>query len=204
MRRTDLPPMPHCSACGECCTVVKARPEEAKRIRAFVREHDVKWEPPDLRPKTDYKTDVNPYCGFLRPQPDGTWACAVYPVRPWGCRAFGVIADMQCEYFPEDAVANMSAKDAVMLRVTDPADRDLGEYFEPGYLERIASVLAENANALGGHAAPAWGYRLRGVRSHAPAHGGMADQAEDQEGRLKCGNAIVRRGLSAATTLAAA
>ena len=121
-RRTELPAMPDCTGCGECCTVVKVRPDEAKRIRHHVRTNGVEWSPPEHQPE-DWASrgdeGPNRYCGFLRV--DGwRYRCAVYDVRPWSCRAFGVVKGMACSYFPELAVSGPAPLAAVMRRLVDP------------------------------------------------------------------------------------
>ena len=131
-RRTDLPPMPLCNGCGACCGPVSARLDEAKRIRKYIRENDVAWVVPASEPGT-----VDVACGFLRKQEDGTYRCAVHPVRPWSCRAFGVIEEMPCPFFPEAVVTSFPSQKAQLLHLVDVADKYLGEYFEPGYLKRI-------------------------------------------------------------------
>jgi Fe-S-cluster containining protein len=128
--------MTHCDGCAHeattnaCCTLVMARPAEAKAIRHYAREHGVSWQQHEgIR------------CGFLQ---DGQ--CAVYPVRPWVCRAFGVVQQLPCSRFPEDAVIDYSPEQARLNRVADPGDELLGAYFEDGYYERMTvamSTLAE-------------------------------------------------------------
>jgi Fe-S-cluster containining protein len=131
-RRTDLPAMPLCNGCGACCGPVTARPEEVKRIRQYIKEKGVDWEPPPIEENT-----LSFACGFLRKQDDGSYQCAVHSVRPWTCRAFGVIEEMQCPLFPEAAVTSIPREKAVLLRLIDPTDKYLGEYFEADYLKRI-------------------------------------------------------------------
>ena len=131
-RRTDLPPMPLCNGCGACCGPVTARPEEVKRIRKYVKENGVEWQAEPVEPGT-----ISFACGFLRKHGDGSYACAVHEVRPWTCRAFGVIKEMPCPLFPEAAVESIPRQKAQELRLVDPGDRYLGEHFEPGYLARI-------------------------------------------------------------------
>jgi Fe-S-cluster containining protein len=129
--------MTGCVGCGECCTLVNARHDELKRIRHYMRDNGVRWQPPEVRPSG--RTDgVNPYCGFLRAQDDGTWACGIYPVRPWVCRAFGVFAEMVCSYSPEEARFELSADEVRGRRLGSGFDKTLGEVFEPGYRERLA------------------------------------------------------------------
>jgi Fe-S-cluster containining protein len=162
--------MKSCTSCGECCTTVRARPEEAKRIRHFARENGIEWQPPERQP-IDYAEmgdqGPNRYCGFLRRDGE-VHRCAIYEVRPWACRAFGVVPGLECTYFPEEVVSGLSAEDAALRRLTDPADRLLGEYFESGYLERMKPFL-EAADrlltlqllAMGQDGAKAW---LKGER----------------------------------------
>jgi hypothetical protein len=131
-KRTDLPDMPLCNGCGAWCGPVTARPEEVKRIRRYVKENGIEWRAPELEEGT-----ISFACGFLRPQADGSYTCAVHPVRPWACRAFGVIKEMPCPLFPEAAVTSVPRQQATLLRLIDPADKYLGEHFESGYLKRI-------------------------------------------------------------------
>jgi hypothetical protein len=131
-RKTDLPAMPSCNGCGACCGPVTARPEEVKRIKRFVEGNGVTWQADAVEEGT-----ISFACGFLRPQADGTYQCAVHSVRPWACRAFGVIEEMPCPLFPEAAVASVPRHKAVLLRLIDPEDKYLGEHFEAGYLNRI-------------------------------------------------------------------
>lgn len=138
-RKTDLPMMPSCTRCGECCTITFARPEEAKRIRAYAKENEIEWiVPPD---QENGLPDIT--CGFLRKSDDGTFACGVYPVRPWQCRAFGVVSGMACTYFPEDVVLDISPEEAVKRRLIDPDDKPLGAHFEKGYMERMEPAFKE-------------------------------------------------------------
>lgn len=128
--------MPSCTGCGQCCTVVRGRPDEIKRIRHFMRDNDVEWVVP---PEDDQLR-----CGFLRDQPDGTKTCGVYEARPWACRAFGVIKEMPCTFFFEAATISLPADEAIARRLSDPDDQLLGEAFEgPGYAERLAAYMAK-------------------------------------------------------------
>ena len=124
--------MPLCNGCGACCGPVTARPDEVKRIKRFVADHDIKWEAPPLGEHT-----VSFTCGFLSPQDDGSFRCAIHAVRPWACRAFGVIEEMPCPLFPDSASLSFPRQKAVLLRLIDDHDRYLGEHFEDGYLTRI-------------------------------------------------------------------
>lgn len=131
-RRTELPDMPLCNGCGACCGPVTARPDEVKRIKRYVKDNDVAW----MTPKLDEGT-ISFACGFLRPHDDGSFGCAVHSVRPWACRAFGVIEEMPCPLFPEAATISFPRRNAALLRLIDEKDRYLGEHFEDGYMKRI-------------------------------------------------------------------
>ncbi len=131
MTRTGLPAMKSCDGCAHevithaCCTIVRARPAEAKAIRHYIREHDIHWvENPGIT------------CGFLQ---EGQ--CAIYPVRPWVCRAFGVVKQLPCSRFPEDATIDFPREKAELLRLADSDDELLGYYFEPTYYERMKAAL---------------------------------------------------------------
>ncbi len=132
MRRTDLPEMKSCDGCrhevqtNACCTIVRATHTEAKRIRRYVSDNAIEWQ----------VNEGNIQCGFLR---DGQ--CSIYEVRPWICRAFGVIKQAPCSRFPEEAQLDMPQRTVTNLRLSDPNDAFLGFYFEPGYYARIKKVL---------------------------------------------------------------
>ena len=132
MRRTDLPSMKSCDGCrhevqtNACCTLVRVRPQEAKRIKRYVEDNDIHW-----------LKQEGIQCGFLK---DGQ--CGIYEVRPWMCRAFGVIQQAPCSRFPEEAQLDFPPKLATELRLSDPNDALLGFYFEPGYYDRMKQVLA--------------------------------------------------------------
>lgn len=143
-RRTHLPEFVGCTSCGECCTVVRARPDEAKRIRRYAEDNDVEWivdnnVQPDPIPGAP---GLNRTCGFLRKEADGKFACAAYPVRPWTCRAFGVLSHIPCAYFPENAQLVLPAPEIEKRGFSRHEDKWLGEYFEPGYKDRMAAYLA--------------------------------------------------------------
>lgn len=130
--------MKSCDGCrhepdpNACCTIVRARPQEAKRIRRFTEDNGIEWQ-----------VNEGIKCGFLR---DGQ--CSIYEVRPWVCRAFGVVRQMPCSRFPQEAQLDMPQQLAVSLRLSDPDDAFLGYYFEPGYYERMKRALEPEGLAL--------------------------------------------------------
>ena len=126
--------MQACDGCAHepvtnaCCTIVRATRLEAKAIRRYAGEHGIGWQ----------KSEANGgiACGFLQ---DGM--CAVYDVRPWMCRAFGVIKQAPCSRFPDEAQLDIPAQQIHALRLDDPNNALLGWYFEPGYYERMKTAL---------------------------------------------------------------
>ena len=134
MKRTDLPPMLSCDGCVDqpvvaaCCTIVHATRLEAKAIRRYASDNGIVWTPSEA--------NGGIACGFLQ---DGQ--CAIYEVRPWMCRAFGVIKQAPCSRFPDEARVDMPQQQMINLRLSDPNDAFLGWYFEPGYYERMKKAL---------------------------------------------------------------
>lgn len=126
-----------CKAAGgnqDCCTIVRARPAEAKRIKRFVDDNNINWEQAEgIR------------CGFAR---EGN-ICAIYEVRPWVCRAFGVVKQLPCSHFPEEAVIDFPAEKTQALGWSSPDDAFLGYYFEPGYYERMKVALKPHGYSIG-------------------------------------------------------
>jgi Fe-S-cluster containining protein len=132
-RTKELPSMPSCTACGLCCGPATATREEAKRIKRYLKDTGNSWVAPD---------NTDPLrCGFLRDNQDGTFSCGTYPYRPWVCRAFGVVKQMPCQFFPEDAVVDYPAHEASLHHHIKSTDQFLGEYFEPGYWDRIDAAV---------------------------------------------------------------
>ena len=82
-----------CSGCGECCVdLLPVTPAEIRRIREYVRKHDIKEhrQAPFFDPNA---TDLS--CLFRNQQ---TKKCEVYPARPYICRTF------TCAKTREDAI----------------------------------------------------------------------------------------------------
>lgn len=74
-----LPPMRCDAGCGKCCGVVPCTTTELGRIRMFVSKHGI------------IPRDQEHTCPFYQ---EGT--CAIYPVRPLICKAFGHVPQMPC------------------------------------------------------------------------------------------------------------
>jgi Fe-S-cluster containining protein len=132
----DLPAMPESNGCGDCCGPVTARPKEMKAIQRYARKHRVVWEEHE---------DLS--CGFLRSDGPATYSCAIYPVRPWGCHAFGVVNEMSCPHFPEAARVSYPAERVVRERIMLLSDELLGEAFEADYVARLERVFKREMEA---------------------------------------------------------
>ncbi len=74
-----LPPMRCDKGCGECCGIVSVTAREQREVAAYVKEHGITplWQ--------------GARCPLYQ---RGT--CAVYPVRPRICKAFGHTWKMEC------------------------------------------------------------------------------------------------------------
>jgi hypothetical protein len=124
--------MTACTSCGKCCGPAHASPEEAKRIKRLLKDSGESWQ----IPAADHPLD----CGFLRLAGEGRFVCAIYEARPWICRAFGVVKQLPCEFFPDSAVVDFPASLAVGMGRMPNSGRLLGEWFEPGYHLRLEAV----------------------------------------------------------------
>lgn len=100
-----VPEMKKCTKCGECCGPVAATREEMEIIKDFMQERGIK-----------YKDRGILVCGFLTEDN----SCAIYDVRPWVCRIFGVVKELVCPYFPEEATGSFSAGRSVGEGLSDP------------------------------------------------------------------------------------
>jgi Fe-S-cluster containining protein len=141
-----LPLMPACTSCGNCCGPAHATADEAKKIKRYLKGRPEKWRVPGSDPVFDAQfPDFNDplRCGFLRPIGDGTFRCAVYEVRPWVCRAYGVVIQLQCPLFPESAVIDFPTSKAYQTGVQDQTSKLLGQWFEEGYSERLTQGLIQ-------------------------------------------------------------
>lgn len=108
--------MADCNGCGACCGPVSCTPKEAQKIAKFVERRKITWQEHD-DPLT---------CGFYDVERK---RCRIYSVRPWPCRAFGVITEMKCPLFPKAAKQSLPARDAVVLGLMHPGDRLLSMHF---------------------------------------------------------------------------
>ena len=83
-----------CRRCGVCCTLHQAfvRPEEVKRISAFLGISLDEWERSYADPRWEYNDyslirHIDDACAFLT-RNDGLAACLVQPVKPACCAAW--------------------------------------------------------------------------------------------------------------------
>lgn len=132
--------MKSCDGCkhelvqNACCTIVRATRQEAKRIKRYTEDHNIEW-----------RVNEGIKCGFLQ---EGQ--CSIYEVRPWTCRAFGVVSILPCQRFPEESVVPMTKQEVLNRRLDDPDNVFLGYYFEKNYYERMKQALKPEGLELAG------------------------------------------------------
>ena len=74
-----------CSECGQCCSrLLPLSKKDIKRIRTFVKKHDVYYTPLHPLPLSNLETHN---CPFLNPNEE-KHRCMIYPARPEICRVF--------------------------------------------------------------------------------------------------------------------
>jgi len=86
--------------CGDCCGIVPASDSELGAIRRYVLKHDVK------------PLDQGVICPFFQ-----SGSCAVYPVRPRICQAFGHDVGLRC---PHGRNANVRDPAALRRWIMEP------------------------------------------------------------------------------------
>ncbi len=106
-----LPPIPCDPGCGECCGVVPVSPTEWLAVAVYARQHGV-------TPRDQGLT-----CPFFQ---DG--GCAVHPVRPTLCRAFGHVAGMTCPKGHQRNVPELPVLGAIL---SEPRTRLLHSFVDP-------------------------------------------------------------------------
>lgn len=116
MKYPKLNAMPECTSCGQCCGPVTATLDEAFAIRKYIEANGIEW-----RERPDDPTR----CGFYAGR------CTIYEVRPFACRAYGVIKEMACPYFPDAAKQSLPAEDAIARGLMSPSDHLLSYFFAP-------------------------------------------------------------------------
>ena len=124
----QFPPMPSCNGCGDCCGIVTCTEQEAKVIQGYLKEQGTSWHPSE-----------GITCGFLDAD---TKQCRIYPVRPTLCHAFGVVTQLPCPHFPEDARINFPVQFMQQLALVGPEDHILAYYFAPDPEKEIAKAKA--------------------------------------------------------------
>lgn len=75
----ELPPMRCEKGCGECCGPVPVTRKKLEQVRAYCAEHGITPQPQGLRCPL-----------YLRSQ------CAIYPIRPRVCQAYGHSERLGC------------------------------------------------------------------------------------------------------------
>lgn len=106
-----LPPIPCPPDCGDCCGIVPVSTLEWLAVAAYARNHGITAREQGLS------------CPFLH---DGR--CAVHPVRPVLCRAFGHVRGMTCPKGHQRPVPEAAVHAAV---VSEPRNRTLHSFVDP-------------------------------------------------------------------------
>lgn len=134
-----LPKMPHCNGCGDCCGPTLANRKDLQRIRDYLKVSKAQW----------VEHEDAAICGFYRPATgDEPPKCAIYPVRPFACRLFGVAREMSCPHFPEDATINFPPSKGQKLGLMTPSDELLCQAFAPDGGRRMLSAVRKNGTRL--------------------------------------------------------
>lgn len=98
-------PSGHCPpGCGKCCGVIFPSLAEECNIKDFLQARG--------RPFHEFNPlEIGKDCPYL----DGEKKCTIYPVRPFLCRALGVIQPMPCplKLFVPARVLNPASADAL-------------------------------------------------------------------------------------------
>lgn len=111
-----LPPMPCEAGCGECCGPAPVTAPELARVRAFVRDRDVKPAKASLS------------CPWFQ-----NGGCSVYDVRPLVCRIYGHTPALPCSRGHNRNVARRVVQAAVKANGIPVATlHDLAEELAPG------------------------------------------------------------------------
>ena len=81
---TDFTINGKCSNCGECCgSILPVTKKEIKRIKAYVRKHNIKPHKNDVAPAVEMVIDLT--CPFRN---EKEHKCDIYNVRPLICKCF--------------------------------------------------------------------------------------------------------------------
>ncbi|ACV61874.1 protein of unknown function UPF0153 [Desulfofarcimen acetoxidans DSM 771] len=100
-----------CEQCGTCCTVPQpAFLMEYLNIYRFLKNNLQEQLPEILKKAARYYFlelgDINIKCPFL----DEENKCAIYPVRPYNCRTFGVLPEKDTVFGTEGQMAALAQK----------------------------------------------------------------------------------------------
>jgi Fe-S-cluster containining protein len=100
-----------CEQCGTCCTVPQpAFLMEYLNIYRFLKNNLQEQLPEILKKAARYYFlelgDINIKCPFL----DEENKCAIYPVRPYNCRTFGVLPEKDTVFGTEGQMATLAQK----------------------------------------------------------------------------------------------
>lgn len=107
-------PQAKCQRCGECCGIIMCNDKEYRNIMRYALRHGILP-----------MNEKNPIDCPFRHRKDDRFSCAVYPVRPFVCRMFGLSESMQC---PRGCNSGITKARELELRK---------EYFETHGLPRL-------------------------------------------------------------------
>lgn len=128
--------MADCNGCGACCGPVSCTSKEAQKIAAFVERRKISWQQHD-DPLT---------CGFYDVKRK---RCRIYSVRPFACRAFGVVTEMKQSLPARDAALDLTFNKGIAERaITEWRAEKMGlaeiEWHEgtlEGEMERVREIV---------------------------------------------------------------
>jgi Fe-S-cluster containining protein len=116
-----LPPMRCDDGCGDCCGIVPVTNAEFDRVARYAEKHGIKpVEHADIAQCPMYQ--------------DGK--CAVYPVRPLICQAFGHTPDLGCS---RGYNTNVRQRDVDLALAGNGKPAKLLHELIPGFTERAAT-----------------------------------------------------------------
>jgi Fe-S-cluster containining protein len=126
--------MPECNGCGACCGPASCTDAEARKIARFIERKKIEW--------VEHEDPLT--CGFYDIERK---RCRIYSVRPFPCRAFGVVKEMGCPLFPKAAKQSLPPRDAAQLGLMAPLDLLLSMRFAPDggqrQFDEIARIFEE-------------------------------------------------------------
>lgn len=91
-------------------------------------------------------------CGFYAEEQR---RCRIYSVRPFACRAYGVVAEMACPFYPKATRISLPARDAFRRGLVGEGNKLLVEEFGDGG-EALQQALEQRVAVESFAAVPKW------------------------------------------------